>query len=179
MWLEHSKSFEPFFAEQKRKGRVLNLYSCSGPARLLDPYSYYRLQAWHCWHIGATGSFFWAFGDNSGASSWNEYLALRCGYTPLFLDPQTVVAGKQMEAIRESVEDYECFVMLRQAVDRAKAAGRSDAAVAKAESVLKDGVQRVVAAASDVKELRWSEKKDRTLADSVRKDVLELLSQLK
>jgi len=117
MWLGRAKLFEPFYLDQKRKGKELQSYSCSGPARMLDPYSYYRLQAWHCWHFGATGSFFWAFGDNSGSSSWNEYFTQSGPYTPLFLDDETVTPGKQMEAIRESVEDYECFVMLRKAVE--------------------------------------------------------------
>ncbi len=147
MWLAGSKQFQQFYLAQKRQGRTLNFYSCSGPAKLLDPYSYYRLQAWHCWRIGATGTFFWAFGDNSGSSSWNEYLAAHSTpFTPLFLDADSVVAGKQMEAIRESVEDFEYFVMLRRATDRAKAGGRVDAAVAKAESLLQGGAERVLEA---------------------------------
>ncbi len=178
MWLEGSKRFEQFFLEQKRQGRTLNFYSCSGPAKLLDPYSYYRLQAWHCWQIGATGIFFWAFGDNSGSSSWNEYMAAHNSpYTPLFLDAQSVVAGKQMEAIRESVEDFEYFVMLRRATDRANAAGRSDAAVTKAKSLVQEGAQRVLEAPG-AKALRWRDKKDRTLADQVRREILQSLSQL-
>jgi hypothetical protein len=179
MWLECGRHFEQFFLNQKRLGRTLNFYSCSGPARLLDPYSYYRLQAWHCWQIGATGSFFWAFGDNSGSSSWNEYTAVHSSpFTPLFLDDETVVAGKQMEAIRESVEDFEYFVMLRRAAERAKAAGRSAAAVAKAESLLASGAQRVLDAPG-AKLLRWRDKKDRTVADNVRREILEVLSELR
>lgn len=146
-------------------------------ARLLDPYAYYRLQAWQCWQEGATGSFFWAFGDNSGASSWNEYFATSGPYTPLFLDDTTVTAGKQMEAIRESVEDYEYFVMLRAAVARAKAAGRSDAAVTAAEALLADGARSVLSA-EGVDKLRWDDPKDRTLADAVRIQILESLTAL-
>jgi hypothetical protein len=179
MWLECGKHFEQFFLNQRRQGRTLNFYSCSGPARLLDPYSYYRLQAWHCWQIGATGSFFWAFGDNSGSSSWNEYAAVHSSpYTPLFLDDETVVAGKQMEAIRESVEDFEYFVMLRRAAEQAKAAGRSAAAVAKAEVLLNGGAQRVLDAPGATM-LRWRDKKDRTVADNVRREILEALSELR
>ena len=85
-------------------------------------------------------------------------------YTPLFLDDERVVAGKQMEAIRESVEDYEYFVMLCQAVDRAKKAGRSDAAVARAESLLKTGAQAVLSAPG-VDQIHWHDPKDRTKAE--------------
>jgi len=178
MWLSGGAPFEAFYLDQQRRGRVLQLYSCSGPARLLDPYSYYRLQAWHCWQIGATGSYFWAFGDNSHASSWNEYLATAGPYTPLFLDAASVVAGKQMEAIRESVEDYEYLVMLRHALARAKAAGRADDAVAKAEVLLTAAAREVLGAAG-ADQLRWHDPKDRTKADAVRVRLLEALTALK
>ena len=150
--------------DQQRKGRTLNFYSCSGPAKLLDPYSYYRLQAWHCWQIGATGSFFWAFGDNDRSSSWNEYLAVAGPFAPLMIDDESVVPAKQMEAVRESVEDYEYFVLLRKALERAKAAGRSDAAVAKAQSLLANGASRVVRVQRG--KIHWRDAKDRTLADT-------------
>jgi len=178
MWLAGGKPFEQFYLEQQRRGRTLQFYSCSGPARSLDPYSYYRLQAWHCWHVGGTGSFFWAFGDNSGTSSWNEYLAKAGPYTPLFLDDATVTAGKQMEAIRESVEDYETLVMLREAVKRAKTAGRADAVVTQAERLLSTGVAEVLAAPG-ADQISWQSPKDRSKADAVRVQVLEALAALR
>ena len=118
MWLAHGESFTRFYRDQQHKGRTLNFYSCSGPARLLDPYSYYRLQAWHCWQIGATASFFWAFGDNRRVILVERVPGSVGPFTPLFLDETSVTAGKQMEAIREGVEDYEYFVLLRNAVEQ-------------------------------------------------------------
>ena len=177
MWLSQAGIFEPFYRQQREAGRTLQLYSCSGPARLLGPYSYYRLQAWHAWQIGATGSYFWAFGDNSGTSSWNEYFASRGPYTPLFLDDTSVVAGKQMEAIRESVQDYETLVMLREAVDAAKKGGRSDEPVHRAQALLTLGVDRVLTDASP-ETLMWHTDKDRSVADAVRVEVLEVLAAL-
>ncbi len=177
MWLEHGESFARFYLDQKKQGRTLESYSCSGPAKLLDPYSYHRLQAWHCWKIGGTGSYFWAFGDNSGASSWCEYFVKGGPFTPLFLDDNSVTAGKHMEAIRESVEDYEYFVMLREATDHAKAAGKSGAAIAAAEKLLAHGADSVLEA-DGVAEIRWHEDKDRTKADAVRVQILEVLESL-
>ncbi len=177
MWLANRKAFEKFYLDQKQKGRQLQSYSCSGPAKLLDPYSYYRLQAWHCQHYGATGSYFWAFGDNGGSSSWNEYMSRHGPFTPLFIDQRNVVAGKHMEAIRESVEDYEYFVMLRRAVDRAKAAGRSDATLSRAETLLKTGAAEVLDAPG-VDQIRWHQPKDRTKADAIRVKVLEAIMSL-
>ena len=84
MWLSHQKAFDAFYGKQAEAGKTLQLYSCSGPARLLDPYSYYRLQAWQCWKIGGTGTFFWALGDNQRESSWNEYLVGSGPYTTDF-----------------------------------------------------------------------------------------------
>jgi len=178
MWLQGGKAFAQFYDRQRAAGRELQFYSCSGPARLLDPYAYHRLQAWQCWQEGATGSFFWAFSDNCGASSWNEYFAAAGPFTPLFLDDTSVTAGKHMEAIRESAEDYEYWVMLRAAVARAKAAGRSDAAVVAAEKLLAGGARQVLSAGG-VNELRWADPKDRTLADAMRVKILETLRGLK
>ncbi len=175
MWLTAGKPFEQFYLDQQKKGRTLQLYSCSGPARLLDPYSYFRLQAWHCWRIGATGTFFWAFGDNSRASSWNEYAAVAGPYTPLFLDHQSVTPGKHMEAVRESIEDYECLALLRSAVNQALASGRSGPAVTAAQSLLEQGVNDVLDAPG-VNDLGWHSPKDRTRADAVRAAVLQALS---
>jgi hypothetical protein len=136
MWLQHGEPFARFYRVQQQQGRMLQLYSCAGPAKLLDPYSYHRLQAWHSWSIGGTGSFFWAFGDNGGASSWNEYNVAAGPYTPLFLDQDSVTAGKHMEAIRESVEDYETLAMLDQAIQQARHSGRADAVLREAQTVL-------------------------------------------
>ena len=177
MWLQREKPFETFYLQQQKRGRTLQFYSCSGPARLLDPYSYYRLQAWHCWKVGGTGSFFWAFGDNGFASSWNEYFAKHGPYTPLFLDRTSVVAGKQMEAIRESVEDYEYFVMLRRALERAEASGRRDAAVERAKKLLKTAADEVLGK-EGARTIHWHKPKDRRIADRVRVELLEALCDL-
>ena len=97
-----------YYITQLNKGIELEFYSAMGPAHLLCPYAYYRLQAWLCWKYGATGSSFWSFCDS---------------YTLLFLDANSVTPGKQMEAIREGVEDYEYLVMLKDAITKAEKRG--------------------------------------------------------
>lgn len=177
MWLANKTSFDTIYREQQRQGRVLQFYSCSGPARLLDPYSYYRLQAWHCWKIGATGSFFWAYGDNSNASSWNEYLSSGPPFTPLFLDPETVTAGKQMEAIRESVEDFETFCILQCTLQQAKATGRQGPILDQAQTLLETATDEVLNA-ENVNDLYWHGQKDRSVADAVRVKILKMIAEL-
>jgi hypothetical protein len=177
MWLSAGPAFERFYLDQQKRGRTLQFYSCSGPVRVLDPYSYYRLQAWHCRQAGATGTFFWAFGDNSGSSSWNEYLANAGPFCPLYLDETTVTAGKHMEAIRESVEDYEYFVMLEALVKRPGSGPEAGRVVAEARSLLERAAGEVLAAPG-ASALAWHAAKDRTRADQVRVRVLETLASL-
>ncbi|MDR2117358.1 MAG: hypothetical protein LBP87_13355, partial [Planctomycetaceae bacterium] len=174
--LNNKAIFDAFYLDWQKKGKILQLYSCSGPARLLDPYSYYRLQAWHCAKIGATGSFFWALGDAGGYSSWNEYEVRRSLYTPLFLDPksETVVGGKQMEAIREGTEDFETIKILRNLIEKRKAENKP---IGNAETVLRESIDTVLNA-KGVDALYWKDHKIRTIADTVRVQILEEIVKL-
>jgi hypothetical protein len=175
MFLAGNQAFRDYFARRRAAGTELAFYSCSGPARLLDPYAYHRLQAWTCWQQGAGSSSFWAFGDAGGGSSWNEYAQQRSSsYTPLFLDATGVTAGKHMEAIRESVEDFEYFVMLRDRIAAAEKAGQKTPALDRARQLLATAAGRVLDA-PDAGQLSWSAPKDRSLADTVRVEILEAL----
>ena len=169
IWLRNPKAHEEFYLGWRNKGKRLALYSCSGPSKLLDPYAYYRLQAWHCFAIGADEMFFWAFGDNAGNSCWNAYLDPRNCYTPLFLAPDSVTAAKHMEAIREGVQDYEILKMLQRFAKTQKGALRTEA-----EKLLTEGLKRVLAPIG-VNELRWHVDKDRTLADRLVRQAVSLM----
>ncbi len=178
MLLAEGPAFRAYYAGRRAAGTELALYSCSGPSRLLDPYAYYRLQAWTCWELGAEGSYFWAFGDSGGGSSWNEYAQSRAvSYTPLFLDADSVTPGKHMEAIRESVEDFEYLVMLRARLEDATRSGRDGPAVERARALLAGAAGRVLGAAG-VRALQWKEPKDRAPADAVRLEILDALAEL-
>ncbi|MBI3920790.1 MAG: hypothetical protein HY318_05170, partial [Armatimonadetes bacterium] len=169
--LMEGKHFEEFYRRQKAEGRRLDFYSCSGPMHLLDPYSYVRLQAWSCWDLGAESTFFWALGDTGGGNPWQPYTTPGNNYAPMFLAPDSVTPGKHMEAIRESVEDFEYFVMLRQALARAKP---GNPAVSKANELLASGARRVLEA-ENASKISWLEAKDRWQADNVRREILEAL----
>jgi len=171
IWLRNPKAHEEFYLGWKVKGKRLALYSCSGPSKLLDPYAYYRLQAWHCFAIGADEMFFWAFGDNGGNSCWNAYLDPRNCYTPLFIAPDSVTPAKHMEAIREGVQDYEILTMLSRMVREWRFKSSLSAEV---ERLLKEGIAKVLQPIG-VNELRWHVSKDRTIADRVREWALKLL----
>lgn len=177
IFLGADQPYRDFFAEQRERGATLEFYACSGPARLLDPYRYYRLQAWDCWRYGATASYFWAFGDGGGASSWNEYLLPRSAYTPLFLDNTTVTPGKQMEACREGIEDYEYLAMLQDAINEAAAKGTAKERIDEAHRLLTE-VMETVSSKDNV--IMWhSGSVDRAAADTARFRILDCLTGLK
>lgn len=161
--------------------KALAFYSCEGPAMEVDPYWYYRLQAWTAWEHGATAMHFWSFVDSGGASSWNEYLGRYETFSPLFLAPDSVTGSKQMEAIREGVEDYEYLVLLRDAVSRASKRPGSAGKAAVARELLAVAAEKVAASASlgGSAEIKWATPKDRLAADQVRVLILEELARLR
>ncbi|NOZ22074.1 MAG: hypothetical protein GXP25_13410 [Planctomycetes bacterium] len=179
MWIDKGKPFADFYEKQRDAGRTLWFYSCSGPGKLLDPYSYHRMQQWFLWRYKGKGSCFWAFGDSNGASSWNEYLARRGAYTPMFLDDTSVTPGKHMEAIREGMEDYEYLRILRDRVAELEKAGKKGEAIDAAKKLLATAADRVTACMTEQDKINWEEPKDRSIADAVRVEVLEMLVKLK
>jgi len=80
-----------------------------------------------------------------------------------------------MEAIRESVEDYETHAMLCRAIDRTTASDRKADAVARAAAVLSLAADKVLKA-SDAHLLMCHEPNNRTVVDSVRVDVFKALT---
>jgi len=178
MWIGQGKQFADFYVKQRDAGRILWFYSCSGPGKLLDPYSYHRMQHWFCWKYQARGSGFWAFGDSNGASSWNEYLSTLGAYTPLFLDKESVTGGKHMEAIREGMEDYEYLCMLRDRIAELEDKGLKSKAVDSAKELVGTAADRVTSCMLKPDMIHWGQAKDRSIADAVRLDVLEMLVEL-
>jgi hypothetical protein len=178
MWIGQGRQFADFYIRQRDDGRILWFYSCSGPGKLLDPYSYHRMQHWFCWKYQACGSGFWAFGDSNGASSWNEYLSKLGAYTPLFLDKESVTGGKHMEAIREGIEDYEYLPMLRDRIAELEAKGVKSKALDSARKLMDTAADRVTSCMMKPDMIHWSKAKERSIADVVRVEILEMLVEL-
>jgi hypothetical protein len=178
--LQVGEPLAALYRKQQAQGKRLELYSCTGPARLLDPYAYHRLQAWHCFAIGAAATHFWAFCDTGGVDvdSWNEYLSTRHSYTPLFLGPKSVTAGRHMEALRESVEDYEYLVMLRERIAQLQKTNGAHPRLTAARQLLATAPGRVLlGAAAD--QMRWQQMRDRSVADTVRIEIGDMLESLR
>ncbi len=178
IWLGNREAYEAFYPAQGAAGRELTYYSCSGPVRALDPYSYHLLQAWDCWRWGMTAEFFWAFSDAGGGTSWDEPGARGSSYAPQYIGSTDHTTAKQMEAVREGRQDYEYLHLLAQRVAVAEAAGRQDAALAAARELLESAPARVLARA-DAQGHAWDQVRDRTVSEQVRLELLAALETLR
>lgn len=176
LFFSNGPAYQDFFVAQQKAGRQLWFYSCSGPAKLLDPASYWRAQFWLNIKYGGKGSCYWAFGDEAG-DSWNAYRQSRNCYSPLFLSKTDVTDAKQMEAIREGAEDYEYFQMLSARVAQLEAKGVRSKIVSDAKALLMSGPERAVEI-SGGEMMQWRVPKDRQVLDVIRLQALDMLEKL-
>jgi hypothetical protein len=100
----------------KAPHKALWFYMCFGPSRHFDP-SYYRLQPWSAFKVGATGSGFWSYSDQRCLNPWNEYYKTNSrSYSMIYLYDNQATPTKHWEAFREGIEDYEYLQMLKKAL---------------------------------------------------------------
>ena len=105
-------------------------------------------------------------------------LCLQRGMNRRGLDATSVTDGKQMEAIREGVEDYEYLRMLRDRIDELARKGAGAAVLDPARKLLVDGPARVTACMKSSAACNWTVGKDRAVADEVRVEILRMLVEL-
>ena len=162
-----------FYRGWIRKGKALWTYKCGGPVKQLDPYAYFRLQAWQAFREGMTGSGFWALADAGhkyyNIGSWDDFSLRGISYSIIYWDQYGVTDSKQLEGIREGVEDYEYLTMLRAAAT--KAGGEKGRA---AMAVMDRAVDQI-AGKYNSGDHRWLGRRDRSAADRVRLDILKQL----
>jgi hypothetical protein len=121
------------------RDKTIELYACDGPARRLDPHTYFRLTAWRAFFAGATAVSFWSFSDTGGGSSDNEFAAPGSNYSPLFISASSVRTGKHMEAAVQGIQDAEYLRMLADVA----AAHPHDAAGLRAAELLRQAADLV------------------------------------
>lgn len=177
LMLQQGAPFVEFYQGWATGVRALSVYGASGPARLLDPYTYYRLQAWVCASLGATSSFFWSFADDAGGASWNEYRSVQTPYSPFFLSSDRVTITKHSEAIREGIEDFEYVTMLRHQVAVIAQSDPNHPALSGARKLLEHAVDTVLQTPGAT-DLQWVSSKDRSAAESTRLMIADALRLL-
>ncbi len=164
-------------------GKEISIYECYGaPGHLYDPYTYYRLQAWQAWALGAKTQFFWNYAETAPAhgfpDSWNTGLN-QWTYTPLFLTPTSTVSSKQMEAIREGINDYQILHLLKTALEAAEQQGVPASDLADARKLLESAAGSVLGnGVLDEPRWAWPRQLDRTGADAVRQQLMHALDQV-
>lgn len=179
-----------FYESARAKGKIMGFYACAQNPGEADAIRYYRLQQWACWKINKGGRQswcgFWAYGDTRSNSPWNQ---LPCGndrnFSPVYIDSRSVTDGKHWLAIFEGVNDYEYLLMLKDHIAAARKAGRPLDAIAKAEKLLNELPDRVIAAVragqppiADGKPGSKIRLGDRTACDEARLQILDALMSL-
>ena len=185
-FLFKDQDYRDYFLSKRDQGIALEYYT-AWLSRVFDPYAG-RIMAWTCWRYEAEAFYLWSLTDTGHASSWNEYLTIKSAYSPIFIDEDSVTAGKHLEAAREGVQDYEYFAMLDRAIQEASARGITGPELENARRLLESLPATVCDAAGHREKtgdegswtgFRWSnENVDRTLADKARIQVLAALTEL-
>jgi len=98
-------------------------------------------------------------------------------YSPLFIGADSVTDGKHMAALREGMQDYDYFVLLRARVEELRARGAGGEALARAEALLTEGPREVTDAIA-AGGVGWGGEIDRSAMDRVRVQVLDALEEL-
>jgi hypothetical protein len=83
-----------------------------------------------------------------------------------------------MKAIREGIEDYEYLVMLQKRITELEIKGKTGETIEQAKRLLATAADRVTKYQTPQK-LTWREPKDRSTADTVRIQILDMLMKLK
>ncbi|MBO4345827.1 MAG: hypothetical protein J5833_08720, partial [Victivallales bacterium] len=180
--IEGGKPFKDFYMKYKEAGKKMALYSCSGPARLLDPLRYHRAQMWRAFELDAFMCGYWAFGCGGGiGDSWHAYRQRGIEYSPYFVSQTDVMAAKQSAGIQEGMQDFEILCMLRDRIAECKKAGKD---VAAAQKLLDDAVERALAVPPEAAEkgsgiIHWEVDSDRSVMDKVRVELTRMLEKMK
>ena len=132
------------------KGETVWSYRVFG--RTSDPYAEYRLTPWNAFRFGVTGCGFWCYArgiDSREKDLWNESPRGWAAIYTLVGAPEGVsrsekiIPSRRWEAWREGVEDYTWLSMLRELIERRKAADTGSPNVALAADLLRRAVAEV------------------------------------
>ncbi len=134
-FLSLSQKDQEYYRSLPARGIQLHFYMCSGPARMFNA-AYYRLQPWHAFDNGATGSHFWAYADTGGGNNWNEYWMVgTTNYAPAYFGTESVTDSKHWEAARAGILDYQYLKILRDRIEELEKAGIRNSDIAGAEKL--------------------------------------------
>ena len=87
------------------------IYSGSGPARSLSPYSFYRLMSWEAFANDYTGIGFWNYADEGANKKINlitdPLISPKSSYSVIYDGPvKKIISSRRWEAFKLGIEDY-------------------------------------------------------------------------
>jgi hypothetical protein len=92
--------------------KELHGYNCHQNSLILPANSYYRGTLWQAWRYGMTGAGMWVYMYYGQPDTWDNFnVGTYDGV--VFVTPDSVTPGKNLEAWREGIEDYEYFYILQ------------------------------------------------------------------
>ena len=116
--LKRSPTLEKWFHDNSR---TFWIYEAPGPGKDLLPLGHYRAFAWWAWMFGCKGAGYWCYRD--GDLWWKREIT---DYGVVYPAPGgNVVPTVRWEASRDGNEDYRALYLLRAAIDKARAAGKT------------------------------------------------------
>ena len=128
IWVPHIDCYCPeFFEERKAEGEEVWLYVCIGAQHpypniwAIDyPGVEHRLVFWMLWRYGIEGFLYWAV-NCWKADVWEDPMSYPGGNgdgSLFYPGPEGPVPSVRSELIRDGIEDYEYFYLLRDAISR-------------------------------------------------------------
>jgi hypothetical protein len=114
-YLDIAQAFNEDMLRRALKGDAW-IYSASGPAKSLSPYSYYRLMSWKAFLRGYKGIGFWAYADSGWGdkpgTAWDDFDGQYPDFAVIYEgEGNTIISSRRWEAWRMGIEDYELLTM--------------------------------------------------------------------
>jgi hypothetical protein len=130
---------QPLLDFFKRTAREVWFYDARGPSRTLSGLAFFRRQAWQAWHHGLQGMGFYA----CMASPDLAWIGPHSDYFDVVYPGSKPISSKRYEGSADGREDFEAMAILREAAQKAKAAGLHAEAVREAEELLTSGAEKI------------------------------------
>ena len=178
--LRRQPELAPFFLGT---GKPVWCYEAPGDVKTLRPLGYYRANSWMAFRLGLHGTGFWTQIYVGPKPEDNDLWLKRAAteYGANYAVAGREVISRRWEAFRDGIEDVRAFMLLRDAAEDARAAGRSPEWVARAEKLLGAEVEhatRKALACGDITRFLRDYEMDYAEIGRIRKEAAEITRAL-
>lgn len=149
---DHLAQYPDSLAFMRETGKPIWTYLC-GSGKYIAPETN-RALPWRAWQYGLDGCTFWTYKGWVG-DPWNDFDGSRPDWNKIYPGSEGPISSRRWEAWRDGLEDWAYLYLLRQALERARAAGRAGEVVERAEGVLTEAVKGVLQGQGAERFFRW------------------------